>query len=278
MRALVWCAVLVAVAAGSPARAGAWPQEEGGGYWKFEQRATRVDFYEGADGEEVRIPTLFDAITSFYGEFGVTDRITPFAYVPFLEHLSLDDAPGTSLTRPADCDLGVRIGVLKKGRGVMSVQLTLGVPSGDSTPEAGLVTGDGEWNLIAVLQGGGSFAKAPVYLSGELGFNARTRGYSDEVRFAAEVGWTFHPRWSLTGRVRGVFSLDDGRDDVGHDTLGLHANDVQYLIFTPEISFAARKDLWVGATIDTASFVQNSIGGPTYAVFVAWKSGGKRGR
>lgn len=272
MRSPLGPSILV-VAAGllaSPALAGAWTQEKGDGYWQFSQRATRVGFYYDADGARVPIPTLTDLTSTFYFEYGASARVTPFAYVPFVERLTL--ASGDSLTSVADVDLGARIALLRKGRGVLSLQLTLGVPSGHSDPVQGLVTGDGEWNGIAMLQAGRSFAKAPVYISGEVGFNERTRGFSDEVRFGGEVGWTFHPRWSLTGRIRGVRSLHDGRPDAGTGTLGLYANDVEYLILTPQIAFSFRKDAWIAATVDTANGVRNSIGGPTYAITVSWKS------
>ena len=254
----------------SPAFAGAWTQEAGEGYWQFSQRATRVDFYYDADGARVPIPTLTDLTSTFYFEYGASRRVTPFAYVPFLEHQTL--ASGASLTGVADIDLGARIALLRKGRGVLSLQITLGIPTGHSEPVEGLATGDGEWNGIAMLQAGLSFAKAPVYISGEVGFDERTRGFSDEFRYSGEVGWTFHPRWSLTGRIRGVRSLHNGRPDAGTGTLGLYANDVEYLIFTPELAFAFRKDAWIAATVDTANGARNSIGGPTYAITVSWKS------
>jgi len=262
---------LCALNAVDAARAGAWTAERGEGYWKFDERVTVVDFYHDGSGAHVAAPGLGDYTTSFYGEYGATERVTPFAYTPFVEKLTLD-LPGAGLTKPADIDLGVRIGLLKKGRGVLSLQFALGVPTGSAEPVDGLVTGDGEWNLVTLLQAGRSFASAPVYISGELGFNERTRGFSDEARFGFEVGWTFHPRWSLTGRVRGVFSLDNGDGVAGTQTLGLYANDVEYILYGPELGVALTKDLWLAARYDTAKRVRNSIGGPTYALSLAFKT------
>lgn len=260
---------------GGAARAGAWIQEPRHGFFKFSWRIIRADRFADPGGFQTGIPTVGDYTSAFYGEYGLNGRLTAIAYAPYLERITLNRivsqpggqqvTPGDSNTAIGDWDLGVRIGLRTGKPTVVSAGVVLGVPLGDSRQPSGLLTGDGELNQLVTLQVGHSFYPAPVYVGGEVGFNNRTRGFSDEYRYAAEVGITFGRRFTVILRARGVEPLRNGDSSVG-GPIGLFSNDQRYLLYGPEFIYAFRESFGVTAGIEGARREQNILAATAYTV------------
>ena len=194
-----------------PALAGAWTQGAGRSYFKLNEEIVRANRYYEPTGNRVNIPTKGAWTTSLYVEYGLTRRVTVFGYFPFVKHITVNRQigatsgfvffPGDKKTGIGDIDAGVRIGLRTGGPVVVSLQISIGLPTGDSRQRNGLFTGDGEFNQQIMLQAGRSLH--PFYISMEAGLNHRTGVYSEEFRYGFELGCAVHPRLTVAGRLGG---------------------------------------------------------------------------
>jgi hypothetical protein len=259
--------------------AGAWTHKHGGGYFELKQQIIRANQFYEPDGRKIDIPTLAEYRTAFYGEYGVNDWLTVIAEVPYL-HITLNRQlgrpsgfvyfPGDSVSGIADVDVGVRLGLLRDRSTVLSLGLKLGLPLGDDAQENGLLTGDGEFNQLLTLQVGHSFYPRPMYLTGEVGVNNRTNGYSDEFRYEAEIGYTFGGKLTLALKVHGSEPFRNGDDAVMGGMGGLYANNQRYLAFGPAVFYNLYKSLGIGGRVEGATRVQNALSAPAlvFGVFL----------
>lgn len=275
IRAFVILLILALFA--TPARnadAGPWPQKRKSGFYKLGFGFLRANQFYEPDGRIINIPTLADYTFSFYGEYGITDRLTGIAYVPFLQRLTLNRQlgretgfvffEGAEQTSLADFDIGARFGLLQKGNTSISASLMLGIPTGNTTQPNGLYTGDGEFNQHLSLGIGHSFYPAPAYASVEGGFNNRSSGFSDEIRYAAEAGYTIAQKLTLIGRLRGVEPLRNGDDSITGGTGGLYANNQRYLAYGMEMAYMLTSNLGVSFSVEGATRGQNILSAPAY--------------
>lgn len=258
------------------AHAGAWTQKRGHGFYKLEGRYIHAQRYFEPDGNIIDIPTLSDYTTSFYGEYGLSERFTLVAYVPFYKRIALNRQigqpsgfvyfAGDSVSGFADSDAGFRFGLKQSGATVLSARVMFGLPLGDNEQTNGLLTGDGEFNQLFALELGHSFYPLPLYFSGEAGFNNRTKGYSDEFRYAAELGYTFWSRVTLMMKFTGVASLKNGEDSVRGGMGGLYANNASYLALGPSLFYQFNENFGVTAGVDGATYGENVPASPSYAL------------
>ena len=152
--------------------ASAWTQGKGRGFFKLSERVIRAHQFYEFTGNRLTIPTLTEYTTSFYGEYGLTERWTLVGYVPFIKRITLNKQverssgfvlfPGDARTGLADSDIGVRILLLQRGATVVSTQVMFGLPLGDNRQTNGLYTGDGELNQQMSIQFGRSFYPMPL--------------------------------------------------------------------------------------------------------------------
>ena len=255
--------------------AGPWPQKKRHGFYKLGFGFVQANRFYEPDGNIISIPTLSDYTVSFYGEYGITDRLTGIAYLPFLQRITLNKQvgretgavffPGAENTGIADTDIGLRYGLLQQGNLVLSASLMLGLPLGDSGQENGLLTGDGEFNQHLSAGLGYSLYPIPAYLIVEAGYNNRTQGYSDEFRYGAEAGYTFNNRVTLIGRARGLESLKNGSDSVMGGMGGLSANNQRYLAFAMEVAVRLTDKFGLSASVEGATRGQNVLSAPAYS-------------
>jgi hypothetical protein len=183
--------------------AGAWTQKKGGGYYKLDFRfLSAKKFY---DGEGVKIPlngTFKDYTIDFYGEYGLSNNITISS--SFLGFKMLDYQSNTGIaqiddfeTGIGDASLGLKVLLKKIGQTVLSGSITLGLPTGEGTPDGDLLTGDGEFNQAITIQAGHSLYPTPSYLNLFISFNNRNSGFSDEFRYGVEGGYSFDKNVTL---------------------------------------------------------------------------------
>ncbi|MEM7037643.1 MAG: hypothetical protein AAF570_11740, partial [Bacteroidota bacterium] len=271
----------VFLAGGSALKAGGWTQPEGGAFTKIGVMFTQATGVYDAHGEVTRIRTLSSYTTSFYGEYGFTKRLTGIAYVPFFVRNTLNRTvgrttgneiePGAANNALGDADLGIRVGLITSPF-VLSVSATLGVPIGDYQDPNALLTGDGEWNQLIKLEAG--FGTRQWYMTGYVGINNRTRGFSEEFRYEIEGGVKFwKERFLFSFKLSGVESLNNG--NAVSNGMGLFANNVSFTAFTPELSYV-HNDRW-GITLGYLSAFRgvNVLAAPAYTGGVFLKIPGK---
>ncbi len=259
--------------------ANGWPRQKGTGFYKLDFSFIRARSYYGPDGNIYDIngagTLLGNYTTAFYGEYGLSNKLTAVAYVPFLVHNTVNEGvgaitgevlqPGLENTAFGDVDLGIRYGLLKKGPWVLSGSLWLGIPSGDYTNPDLLYTGDGEWNQQLRIEWG--YGAARWYATGYAGVNNRTKGFSEEFRYHAEAGyWLIKNTLLASVKLAGIESFNNG--DPSGTTNGLFANNVEY--FSPQFGLAwEQNNKWgISALIAGALNGRNALASPSVSVGV----------
>ncbi len=264
------------------AQADGWPQPKGHGFFKLDFTSIRARQFYGLDGKLYDIngagTVLGNYTTAFYGEYGLTNKLTAIAYVPFWVRNTVNEGVGAITgdvlqqglqnTDFGDVDLGLRYGLVRRGAWVVSTSITLGLPSGDFKNADLLYTGDGEFNQLLKLEWGRGTAR--WYATGHVGVNNRSKGFSEEFRYQVEAGyWLLKGKLLASAKVAGVQSFQNG--DPSSSTNGLFANNVEYT--SPQLGLAyERKGQW-GLSAMVAGAVQgrNVLAAPSVSVGVYWK-------
>ncbi|GAA4828968.1 hypothetical protein [Algivirga pacifica] len=269
---------LTSVWAGGP-----WPQPKGKGYFKlFEYWVVADQHFTDAGMIDPNITTAFYS-TGVYGEYGLTDRLTAVAYVPFFVRNLYNNAisgttgeviiPGEAVNAFGDVDLSLTYGLVRDKPIVMSASVLFGLPTG-VTGRGGLgilQTGDGEFNQMIKVDAGGSFQLAGInfYASAYAGFNNRTQGFSDEFRYGFETGGTFlNNKLTAIARFTGIESFQNGSVLSASDGVSLFANNAEYLAFSPEIAYHINEQWGVSASSSTVFFGRLIMASPAYSVGV----------
>jgi protein XagA len=248
----------------------AWPKSKGSGFYKFDFSTIQATDVFSPKGDLIPTRDLGTSTASFYGEYGITNKITAIAYVPFLVNSTAGALPASG-TIPAstsasfssfgDVDLGFRIALPVKNI-AMSVNVLFGLPTGSPTQADGLATGDGEFNQMIKLAIG--TGKTRWWTQGAVGYNNRTKGYSSEFRYDFEFGYKFFNDRLLTIlKLNGVESLKNGT--VASSKTGLFSNDVVFAGIGPEILYFvnAKKSIGVSARLAGSLRSQNILAAPS---------------
>lgn len=266
---------------------GGWPQKKGEGFLKIGQWWVIADQHYTDQG--LIDPNLTQGIfnTSFYGEYGLTDRLTAIAYVPFFSRAFSNNLvsgttnevliPGEAINGFGDTDLGFQYGLYRKGSVSISARLMLGLPLGNAGGgSAGILqTGDGEFNQLLQVDAGTGFKVAGhnAYANAYVGFNNRTQGFSDEIRYGLEGGVSFlkNDRLLLILRLYGIESLQNGTLSGESNSTSIFANNSEHLTFSPEVAYQWNDKWGVSASYAQALRGRIIFANPAYSVGVFFK-------
>lgn len=249
----------------------AWTKPKGEGFYKFDYTLIQTNQVFDPGGKIVPFRTLGNHTFSLYGERGITDKFTLQAYVPFFVRNVLNETkgaqsgvllePGIENNNIGDIDIAFRY-ALPVGKLPVSATLLLGLPTGNSTQNSGLFTGDGEFNQMIKLSTGVGSSKWWTQFG--LGFNNRTKGFSDELRYDAEFGYKLLNDKLLTIlKLSGIESFNNGTE--GATSTGLFSNNVEYL--SPGLEFLYFVKPKFGFTFRAAGAVkgQNVLASPSFS-------------
>jgi protein XagA len=252
----------------------AWTKAQNSGFYKLDfSRISAADVFN-TKSEVIPFRSITNNITSFYGEYGVTNKFTLIGYVPFLINNQLGELkstagavllPSASETNFGDVDLGFRYQLFNKNGISLSANLLLGLPTGNSTQKDGLLTGDGEFNQMLKLAIG--TGKTRWWTQGAVGFNNRTKNFSDEFRYDFEFGYKFFNDRLLTIlKLNGIESLDNGT--AKENIVGVFSNNVEYAGVGPEILYYVNNKKNVGVSLRIAGSLKgrNILAAPSIAV------------
>lgn len=246
---------------------GGWPQPRGHGFFKLSQWWVIADQHYTGTG--LIDPNVTNGIfnTSFYGEYGFTDRITGVVYFPFFSRAYFNKSvsattgevlqAGEAINSIGDTDVSVTYGLAVNKPVVISATLTLGLPLGvdDGGSGQSLQTGDGEFNQMLRLDASTArtFGRVNTFYTAYAGFNNRTNGFSDELRFGMEAGGSFfNDKLLLILRLYGVRSLRNGVSGPLPANTSIFANNSEHLTFSPEIGYQLTDRVGVSATYGQA--------------------------
>ncbi len=258
---------------------GGWPQQKGKIYLKLSGWWIVADQHYTNNGMIDPNLTRANYISSVYAEYGFTDRLTGVIYFPFFSRAVVNEqisgttgdviAEGDAINSLGDTDIQLKYGLIQNGSIKVSVSLTLGLPTGNSSGgrDGSLQTGDGEFNQLLTVDASRSFpiGKVNTYVTLSAGFNNRTKGFSDEARFLVEGGVIIGP-WIGILRINGVNSLKNGDSNFTSTGTSLFGNNVSYTAFSPELGFKVNEKFGLTVGYSTAFSGELIFARPSYTV------------
>ena len=201
----VWLALALPALGSLPAAAGPWTLNRGGYYatsvlgWQsstaaYDAIGEKVDF-----GSNTK---YLDRTISLRTEYGVSDRVTLELGLPvrFLKFDSGALPVDFSNSGFGDARAGLRIGVLRGGPSVVSLQLDGQTQTGYDRKGFGIPPlGDGKSSVTVRALAGRTFAPRPAYVQGDLGYRFQGGTLSDALVGNAEAGVWASPRFLVLG-------------------------------------------------------------------------------
>jgi hypothetical protein len=253
--------------------AGAWPQKEGGGYYKLSFRYLKGDKIYNSDGDKVPIPEFTDITLGLFGSYGLTGKLTAFMNVGLFKSTKLDTTSqafgsDTDVSGFGDISVGLKYGIVQLGKTIISAKLIFGIPTGLSSPDGGLWIGSGNANQLIGIEAGHSFWPSGFYLTEGISFNNQTNGFADQFRYYVEGGYRFSKSFLLIARVHGLYAFDNGDPNV-LGGFGTYQNDQQFLAYNAELIYSITDNWGVSAYYESGTNGKNIISAPVlnFSVF-----------
>lgn len=261
---------------------GGWTQPKGGIYLKLSEWwiISNQHYTDAGLIDPNTTSGIFNS--SLYGEYGISDRLTAIAYVPFFSRSYMNNVvsgttgeilvPGEAINSFGDTNLSIKYALNKKGQIRTAATLTLGLPLGNSAggSQKNLQTGDGEFNQLLQFDASSAFQikNTSIYGTATLGINNRTKGFSDEFRYGVEVGAGFKNKFWLIGRITGVESLQNGTLSSEVNSTSIFANNSEFTSYSIEAAVYLTKQFGVSASYASAFRGQIIFANPSYSVGV----------
>jgi len=287
MKQLIIIVSLILSTSASLIAGGGWPQPKNGGYIKIAQWWIIADKHFTDNGKID--PNVTNGIfnTSIYGEYGLTDRLTAIAYVPFFSRSYFNNTvsqttqeiiiPGEAINSFGDSELYLKYGLITNKKVVLSATVGVGIPLGidDGGTANNLQTGDGEFNQIIRLDASTTYKLGGLdaYVSIYGAFNNRTKGFSDEWRYGIETGANLlNNKLTAILRINGVESLANGSlTNVGNSS-SIFANNSEFLSFSPELAYHINDKFGLSASVASALSGKIIFANSSYSVgvFFQW--------
>lgn len=241
---------------------GGWTHHQRHGYFKISQWWVLSNQHYTDQGKID--PNITSGLynTSLYAEYGFTDRLNGILYFPFFSRAVRNNLyssttgdiilPGQAINSIGDTDIGLKYGIIKDKKFVLSTTLTLGLPIGNASGgyDGSLQTGDGEFNqmLSFDLSTSVPIGKVNTYYSTYVGYNNRTQGFSDEFRYGIEAGVTFFSKLTTIVRLYGIRSLRNGTSTIDNAT-SIFSNNAEYSAFSVEVAYDITDKFGMSANI-----------------------------
>ncbi|SEB35860.1 hypothetical protein SAMN04489761_0099 [Tenacibaculum sp. MAR_2009_124] len=258
-----------------------WSKGKGKGYFKLSAWYLQSDQHFTNTGELDPNVTRTQFNTNLYGEYGLSNKLDVIAYIPFFARVAQNNQlsgtnnntiqSGESFNSFGDIDFGVRYAIFKKGNWALDAKLLLGLPTGSSLggSDGSYQTGDGEFNQYLSTSIGYStrLFKRPAYLKSYLGYNNRTKGFSDELRVGFEVGVNVivNKLW-LSSRVNILQSLQNGTLNAANSNGSIFANNVEFSSYGFEAAYYITNKIGASVSFDSAFSGRIIAANPSYSV------------
>ena len=264
---------------------GGWPQPKGKGYFKLSEWWVRADQHFTLNGQKDPNVTTGLYNTNFYGEYGITNKFTGIINIPLLSRNVMNNlvsgttseiiTQGDAINAPGDAELSLKYGVFQNSSVSISASVILGIPLGERAGgrDMNLQTGDGEWNQIFRVDAGLPLLgndNLSSYANVYGGYNLRHRGFSDEIRYGAELGLGVASQklW-LIGRFDVIKSRKN--EPSGAIEGSFFANNFEVTSLTGEISYQITNKVGVSASYGTAVDGEIIYAAPSYSFGVFLK-------
>ena len=260
-----------------------WSKGKRNGYYKISAWSLKADqhYTDTGDIDPNRTSGTFNI--SLYGEYGLTDKLDVIGYAPIFTRVYRNEeksatsgniiTAGEALNSVGDIDLGLRYGLIKNKHLALSTTLKFGLPFGENSggSDGSFQTGDGEFNQDLQVDLGVPFKlkNIPAYAKTYLGYNNRTKGFSDEFHYGGEVGLNFNSSklW-LIARLNVVKSTNNGTLNAQTNPGSIFANNIEFNSVGFEAAYYLTKKIGVSANYATATSGRLIWASPSYSAGV----------
>lgn len=279
--------VLALVFQHSNAYAGAWVQKKHDYFFKLSGTYLYTTEEYDSDGniQDIRAQDTLITNTSYreltatgYLEYGVTDRFTLVANLPFKvvtskrTELPEPDRPQRNVEAVtgglSDLTLSGRF-LLTSSSLPVSLQAGVKIPLGydPSPPDQGTPLGSGKVDVEANLLLGASFYPVPAYVTGGIGYRLRGgAGISNEYLYQIELGFT-PGKWLVKGTLDGIYSTTKPHVQ-SSSTTTITNPDILKII--PTVGYAFTERFALGAEMFHTLEGKNTVTGTTYVLAVVF--------
>ncbi len=222
-------------------------------------------------------------ITSFYGEYGISDKFTAMVYFPFFTRsLSYNQESATTgeiikegeaVNSIGDTELTMKYGIIQNDKIALSGSFTLGIPFGNATGglDGSIQTGIGEWYQMVRLDASKSFQVGNKYPFVSIfgAFNHRVKNYSDEIRYGIKSGVELN-QWFVSLQVTGISSLKNVENNFGNGGTSIFGNNTEYLGITPEIAYKFHENFGVTTNVGVVAWGKLILAAPSFSLGIFW--------
>ncbi len=209
----------------SASAGGPWPRKKNSGYAQlgFTYLGYSKFFNDNGKVTDLRRPVT-DFTTQLYLDFGLTDRLTmtanlPFKYVSSGDKISSADTSyfkdtiqAGNLFGLSNVMLGLKYNIVQK-RVLFSAGLNVEANVAKYDSLTTLRTGPSTWVFHPYLSVGTTFATGKVYTLLDAGYRVRLNNYSHEANVNFELGYSWNQKTYFILNVAGRFSMQNGSYD-----------------------------------------------------------------
>lgn len=256
------------------ASAQGWAKSKNEGYFNLAQSFLQSSKFYSPEGKVIDIRTTGLYATSFYGEYGITSRLTAIANVPFYVRNTFTEiqyiqsgrtVPKDQLSTLGDIEVGFKYGFLQQKPVVIAVSLIAGIPTGNNAGGESkiLQTGDGEFNQLLRVDASHSFYPKPFYVSAYSAFNNRTNGFSDEFRYGFDFGYT-GKKFNAIFHLNSIMSLNNGSPTGANVNNGIFSNNLEMVLPSLELAYDVYKNFGISVSAGYPLSGQNLLNSPGY--------------
>ena len=235
----------------------AWTRKKGGGYAQLGfSNISANSLYSnqgGIDQIDLR-REVTDNTLQFYGEYGLTDKLTISTSIPLKfvetadEVLDSDFFPtpleSGSLTGLGNISVAAVYGLPQTKSWVATAKLRVDLNTADYDEATGLRTGYDAWGFAPSFNGG--YGSKNFFATSEVGLNLRTNNYSHQFFANFQAGLNYDQRIFLIAGLEFLQSFENGDFNDGNTfQTGLYVNDLEFTAFSIKVGGYPIKNLGV---------------------------------
>ena len=222
---------------------GPWPKKKNSGYAQLGFTYVGYNSFFNHEGKIVPLRrNVIDFTSQLYLDYGITDKLTltanlPFKYVTSSENISNSDTtyfrdtvPNGNLFGLNNVMLGLKYNIIKK-RVLFSVGFNSEANVAKYDSLTTLRTGPGAWVFHPYVSVGTTFYKHKFYTFLDAGYRARLNNYSDEIDFNFELGFSWNQKTYFIANVAGRISVQEGSLDNNVNALNPNGRDLHTSLY-----------------------------------------------
>ncbi len=266
---------ILLAASASASFAGAWTAKQGAFYEKaaFNYYYSHETFNStGSRGGTPNNGKFTDYNLSNYFEYGLLDNLTAINSLTYKWLQNDDNALRSKGVGLGDVDLGLRYKLLDSDSiGIVSTQLLVKIP-GPYGAKDPLPLGNGQVDTeLRLLYGRSLYPLLPGYANLELGYRARAKDPSDEIRYLIEFGVDLTDAIYTRAKLDGTLSVDNGKKlDTNGNPTASNNFDLGKLDLT--VGYKVEPGWGFEASYVPAIYGQNTAAGATYSFAIYLKT------